>query len=164
MSTASEILICPLHSSDEAHACARLMADSEPWMTLRRSFDGCLRLLSDPAKEVHVAYSGSTLVGFVVLHLGGPFNGYLQAIAVMPQWRGLGIGEKLIHFTEQRIFRESPNVFLCVSSFNAGARKLYARLGYEHVGEFKNYILNGHSEFLMRKTLGPWADFTPRTG
>ena len=70
-----------------------------------------------------------------------------------------GVGRRLLAFAEERIFRESPNVFLCVSSFNAGARRLYLRLGYELIGELKDYIVRGHSELLMRKTRGPLREF-----
>jgi RimJ/RimL family protein N-acetyltransferase len=54
-------------------------------------------------------------------------------------------------FAEERIFRETPNVFLLVSSFNHRARALYQRLGYEPIGELKDFIVPGHSELLMRK-------------
>jgi hypothetical protein len=37
-------------------------------------------------------------------------------------------GIALVHFAEERIFREFPNVFLCVSSINPRARQLYERL------------------------------------
>lgn len=56
---------------------------------------------------------------------------------------------------EERILRDVPNVFVCVSSFNTEARRLYLRLGYEPVGELKDYIVAGHSELLLRKTTGP---------
>jgi RimJ/RimL family protein N-acetyltransferase len=46
-------------------------------------------------------------------------------------------------------------VFLCVSSFNERARALYEQLGYETVGELRDYVVRGQSEWLMRKTLGP---------
>jgi ribosomal protein S18 acetylase RimI-like enzyme len=42
-------------------------------------------------------------------------------------------------------------VFLLVSSFNAGARALYERLGYEQAGELPDYVIDGHSEILMWK-------------
>jgi ribosomal protein S18 acetylase RimI-like enzyme len=42
-----------------------------------------------------------------------------------------------------------------VSSFNPRARELYERLGYEFIGELKDYLVRGHSELLMRKTIGP---------
>ena len=65
-----------------------------------------------------------------------------------------------MRFAEERIFTESPNVFLCVSSFNAEGERLYEREGYEMIGELKDYIVGGHSEILMRKTLGPMEGFS----
>jgi [ribosomal protein S18]-alanine N-acetyltransferase len=151
----NDLVIRPLQTPAEAEACARLMATSEPWLTLRRTFEDGLTLLRDPAKEVYVALAGDALAGFVILHLRGPFSGYLQTIAVVPEWRNRGLGRELIAFAEERIFRESPNVFLCVSSFNTDAQRLYARLGYERIGELKDYLVRGHGEILMRKTRGP---------
>ena len=89
----------------------------------------------------------------------GPFAGYIQALVVAPEWRGRGIGEQLLKFAEERIFRDSPNVFLCVSGFNPRAQKFYARLGYERIGELKDYVIAGESEFLMRKSVGPKGEF-----
>jgi len=136
------------------------MATSEPWMTLR--FTRTLKIVQDPAKEAYVAEQKGTVAGFVLLNLLGPLRGYIQVLAVMPEWRNQGIGRKLIRFAEQRIFREAPNVFLCVSSFNTEAQRFYWRLGYKRVGEFKDYVVKGHSEILMRKTIGPIAKFRRR--
>jgi RimJ/RimL family protein N-acetyltransferase len=47
-----------------------------------------------------------------------------------------------------------------VSSFNERARALYTRLGYETVGELRDYIVRGHSEWLLRKSIAPLADWT----
>ena len=92
--------------------------------------------------------------------MNGPFPGYIQSIGVAPDARGRGVGSRIIAWAEERIFRESPNVFMCVSSFNHGARRLYQRLGYTIVGELPDYIVQGQSEILLRKTRGPLADFT----
>jgi ribosomal protein S18 acetylase RimI-like enzyme len=151
----AKVLIRPLSGPAEAHACAEMMANSEPWITLKRGFDFNLKLLNDPTREVYVAISGDSVAGFVVLNLAGPLRGYVQTLGVMPDWRKHGIGAKLMAFAEERIFRESPNVFLCVSSFNKEAQRFYALLGYEQVGELKDYVVRGHSEFLMRKSTGP---------
>lgn len=151
-----------MQTEDEARACATLMAKSEPWITLRRDFDHALKLLQEPGKEVYVALAGNALAGHIVMSMQGPFVGYIQVIAVAPGWRSRGIGAKLLRFAEERIFRESPNVFLCVSSFNPRAQAFYTRLGYERVGELKDYVIRGASEFLMRKTIGPKAEFQRR--
>jgi [ribosomal protein S18]-alanine N-acetyltransferase len=156
---APQVVIRPLQDAAEARICARVMADSEPWITLRRPYEEALNLVRDPVKEVYVATADRLVLGFIVLHLGCPFSGYIQTIAVVPEWRSRGIGRKLIEFAEERIFRESPNVFLCVSSFNSSAQRLYGRLGYERVGEFRDYVVAGYSEILMRKTTGPIGAF-----
>jgi ribosomal protein S18 acetylase RimI-like enzyme len=147
---------------DEIFICAEMMAASEPWITLRRDYEVGLKWLQDATREIHVALIEDEVAGFLILNLRGPFSGYIQTICVSPRWRDLGLGRKLIEFAEARIFRESPNVFLCVSSFNTAAQRLYHRLGYTRVGELQDYVVAGHSEILMRKTLGPIADFQPR--
>jgi ribosomal protein S18 acetylase RimI-like enzyme len=138
------------------------MTESEPWITLRRGFEENLKLVTDPAREAYVAVADSSVLGFVLLHLHGPLTGYLQAIAVSAGSRRAGLGRRLIEFAEKRVWEVSPNFFLCVSSFNADAQKLYASLGYERVGALKDYVVKGHSEILMRKTLGPLSEFRPR--
>jgi ribosomal protein S18 acetylase RimI-like enzyme len=62
-------------------------------------------------------------------------------------------------FAEKRMLREASNVFIMVSSFNDGAKRLYERRGFEIVGELKDFIVAGHYEVLMRKNIGPTADF-----
>jgi ribosomal protein S18 acetylase RimI-like enzyme len=151
-----------LGDRDEAGACARMMAASEPWITLRRDADAALAILTDPGRESYVAFLQGELVGFLILVMHGAFVGYIQSVCVAPGRRSLGLGRRLMDFAEERIFRETPNVFLNVSSFNPEARRLYERLGYEVVGELRDYIVRGHSEILMRKTTGPLAEFARR--
>ncbi len=43
--------------------------------------------------------------------------------------------------------------FLCVSSFNDGARRLYERLGYQYIRELRDHLMPGASELLYRKFL-----------
>ena len=89
----------------------------------------------------------------------GAFIGYIQTVCISRERRGKGIGSKLVSFAEQRILSETPNVFMCVSSFNKNAKRLYQGLGYEIIGEIKDYIVSGHSEILMRKTISPLNEF-----
>jgi ribosomal protein S18 acetylase RimI-like enzyme len=66
-------------------------------------------------------------------------------------------------FAENRIFSESPNAFIMVSSFNQDAKRLYNRLGFETIGELKDYIIPGHSEFILRKSIAPLTEFKQKT-
>jgi ribosomal protein S18 acetylase RimI-like enzyme len=147
-----------IRGRDEADACAEMMANSEPWITLGRGHREGIKLLSDPSREVYVAVINGVTTGFVVVEMQGAFTGYIKSICVIPDRRGQGIGAMLMAHAEERIFKETPNVFLCVSDFNEGARRFYSRLGYEVVGELRDYIIRGHSETLMRKTVGPLSD------
>ena len=142
-----------LGDRDEAWACARMMAASEPWITLRRDADAALAILTDPGRESYVAILEGEVAGFVILVMHGAFVGYVQSVCVAPGRRGLGLGSRLMAFAEERIFRETPNVFLNVASFNPEARRLYERLGYEQVGLFEDYVVDGASEILMHKWL-----------
>ena len=148
-----------LEHDRKVSACARMMANSEPWITLRRDYDASVATLTVPSKEVYLATVEDEIAGFIILNMQGAFVGYIQTVCVAPEWRGKGIGSKLLAFTEERILSETPNVFICVSSFNPKAQRLYQRLGYQIVGELKDYIVSGHSEILLRKTISPLYEF-----
>ena len=151
--------IRPLKDDDEAAQCAHLMAGTDPWITLGRDYATSLRVIKDPSREVYVVEDEQGVAGFLILCMVGAFVGYIQTVLVAHSRQGQGIGSALVAFAEDRIFSESPNVFLCVSSFNTRARRLYERLGYQYVGELTDYIVRGHSELLFRKTSGPWSSF-----
>ncbi len=152
--------IVPLRDDGDAQACARLMSTSEPWITLGRSLETSLAIVRDPDREVYLARDTDGIAGFLILCMTGAFVGYIQTVCVDPRCRGRGLGSRLVEFAEERILRVSPNIFLCVSSFNDGARRLYERLGYTVVGELTDYIVRGQSEILLRKTHGPLTNFS----
>src|SRR5262245_9159512 len=148
-------MIETLQNDDDARACAAMMCATDPWITIGRGFEECLAAVRDASREVYVAREDGAVRGFIIVNMRGAFVGYIQTVCVDAGARGSGLGSRLVAFAEDRIFRETPNVFLCVSSFNPRARALYERLGYEAVGELKDYIIRGASEMLMRKTRGP---------
>jgi len=153
------ITIRPLQGDGELLFCAHLMAESDPWITLGRDYEASLATLSVPTKEAYVALADGEITGFTLLNMQGAFIGYIQSLFVAPTWRGKGIGSELARFAEDRILRETPNVFITVSSFNPGARRLYERLGYVVIGELIDYIVAGHSELVLRKTIAPLNEF-----
>ena len=146
----------------EAEAAARLMSSTEPWITLGRKFENTILSVTNPHFDVYVALAREEVIGVLIFTLNVPLiRGYIAALAVHTDWRGRGVGSKLLRFAEERILRDSPNVFLCVSSFNANARRFYERQGYTQCGELTDFIIPGASEILMRKTTGPSATFVP---
>ncbi len=132
---------------------------NEPWITLQRNYDHSIKLLEDPLSEVYILKDGIVRVGFIMIKLKGAFTGYIQTIVINDTYRRKGIGEAAIRYIEELIFKVSPNVFICASSFNTRALKLYQSMGFEIVGILKDYVVKGYDEVFLRKTKGPLNDF-----
>ena len=148
-----------LTDPEDREWCARRMASSDPWITLRRDYSACHAGRGNPAKERYVVRADDARAGLLVLDMKGPFPGYIQSICVAPEARSRGIGSQVIDWAERRILRESPNVFICVSSFNPAALRLYQRLGYTIVGRLTGLFVDQHDELLLRKSQGSWESF-----
>jgi len=143
------------NNTEDFGTCALMMSGTEPWITLGMNYDQCLVAFEGACKEIHTARIGKDIVGFVILQVCGSFSGYIQTICIREDYRGMGLGTKLLEFCEERILKFSPNIFICVSSFNKGAIKLYYKFGFKLVGELDNFIRAGYTELLLRKTVGP---------
>jgi ribosomal protein S18 acetylase RimI-like enzyme len=151
--------IQPVREADDFDWCAGTMASTDPWITLGRDVAACRRELSNPIKERYIVRADGMRAGVLILDMNAVFGGYIQSICLAPSARNRGVGSRVIAWAEDRIFRESPNVFLCVSSFNTDAQRLYHRLGYETVGVLKRFVVDEHDEWLLRKTQGSWQAF-----
>ena len=166
--------------SDDVESCARIVAGDPLWqrygVTLPRARRVLRRALAQAAGsaaaraagEIAVARAGGRPVGFVWFRREGTFHhsGYLRWIAVAPDARGRGVGERLMRYVETRVFRTGPNVFLLVSDFNRVAQAFYRQLGYTEVGALPDYIVRGITERLYRKTqapIGAWGAGPTRT-
>jgi [ribosomal protein S18]-alanine N-acetyltransferase len=148
----SDLQIGPA-SPDDAEWCARLMASSEPWITLARDLDGCYASLRRPGRELFIARQAGKQVGFILLSpYGMAASPYVNSIAVIPDARGHGIGTALLDFAE-RHFGGRKHLFLLVSSFNKRAQKLYRKRGYLPIGELKGYIVPEHDEIIFCKRI-----------
>jgi [ribosomal protein S18]-alanine N-acetyltransferase len=149
----STIEIGPAAESEREWA-AGVMASSEPWITLGRSLDSCREALRRPGYLLLVARDAGDPLGFILLHprgaLGSP---YVASVAVAEAARGRGVGTRLLDFAEERFRAEARHMFLCVSSFNLRARRLYERRGYQAVADLEDYVIDGASEVLMHKWL-----------
>ncbi len=132
-------------------ACARCMAASDPWLRLGRGYAACLKSLAAP-REVYAARLDGAFAGCIAVQPYGVLNCYVQTVCAAPEFRGRGVGTALLAFVEKRFFAKGPNIFICVSSFNKGAQRLYRRLGYERAGTLKDFIVKGSDEYLLRKT------------
>jgi ribosomal-protein-alanine N-acetyltransferase len=145
---------------EDFEVCALMMSVTDPWITLDMNYDQCLQAFEGISKEIYVIRFHDEIIGFVIIQISGTFAGYIQTICISKDYRGKGYGKKLLQFCEERILRISPNVFICVSSFNKGAIRLYYDFGFKLVGELDNFVKEGFSELLLRKTVGPRVGYS----
>jgi ribosomal-protein-alanine N-acetyltransferase len=155
MENQENILIRLTSDHKEFGICARMMSLNDPWITLGMNYEQCLNAFDGGCKEIYVVETGNSIAGFVILQICGTFSGYIQTICIGEAYRGKGYGKKLLQYCEERILKFSPNVFICVSSFNKGAIKLYYEFGFKLVGELDNFVKAGFTELLLRKSVGP---------
>jgi ribosomal protein S18 acetylase RimI-like enzyme len=150
----NEFFIRLTSDKKELKVCALMMSKTDPWITLGMNYDQCVTAFEGTCKEIYVIETENIISGFVILQICGTFSGYIQTICIDEVYRGRGFGKKLLHFCEERIYKFSPNVFICVSSFNKGAIKLYYEFGFKLIGELENFVKDGFTELLLRKTVG----------
>jgi ribosomal protein S18 acetylase RimI-like enzyme len=138
------------------------MASMDPWRRLGRTLDLCRQRMNDPEYLIWIACCGGAPCAFLVLHPRGMAGSpYVASIGVAPGFQGRGIGAWALARAEEHFTPGARNIFLCVSSFNPRARALYERLGYSVIVELDDYVVDGLSEFLMRKRLQPQAAAAP---
>jgi putative acetyltransferase len=84
--------------------------------------------------QVFMAYIERETVGCVALIPTGDGIYELSKMAVAPQYRGCGIGRRLIHFTiEQAKLMGAKSLFLGSSTKLPNAVRLYESVGFRHV-------------------------------
>ncbi len=101
-----------------------------------------------------VAECGNTVVGYVIGFVERGGVGHVASIAVLPEYRGRGLGKRLLEAIEDAFrkngLRESV---LEVSVKNKVAINLYLSSGYRIAGRLENYYPDGSDAFVMRKNL-----------
>ena len=149
---AGSLDISPAAGGDQEW-CARLMASSEPWITLGRDLRGCDAALRVPGRELFVARDGGRPVGFILMAPHGfASSPYIATLAVSTNDRSRGVGAALLEFAE-RHFAGRKHLFLLCSSFNKRAQKFYRAHGYNFVGELKGYVVPQHDEYIFVKRI-----------
>jgi [ribosomal protein S18]-alanine N-acetyltransferase len=139
--------------------CAKMMSRTDPWITLEIGEEQCLKAFEGVYREVFLLKDGNKIAGFCIMQPQGTFKGYIQTICIDEGYRGKGYGTRILHFCRDRILEYSPNIFICVSSFNHDAMRLYTRFGFEKVGELKDFIKKDFTEILLRMTIGPTTGY-----
>lgn len=91
--------------------------------------------------------------GFAWVIVDGIFHvyPYVHILSVKRRNRGQGIGRKLLKHIEDVYLEQEGKLFLVVSDFNPGAKKLYKELGYVELADIPNLYKQGIAECLMMR-------------
>jgi ribosomal protein S18 acetylase RimI-like enzyme len=105
-----------------------------------------LRGIIENKNLVHfIAYEENIPLAYCqIMHMADSVNfnsgAKINAVAVLPNKRGLGIGTRLLQ-TVIDYLKSNPkirNIHLGVASANTGAKEIYKKLGFVKVGELQN--------------------------
>ena len=143
--------LLPVVTIEEAMECATLMASIDPWVTLKRPYDDCLKLFLDRSRDIFIIKDNNEVIAFCVIDINSFPKPYISVLGVHPTYQGKGIGTFILKWAENEYGKINGKIFIAVSSFNSLAKKVYERFGFVQIGELKNYIIDGHSELLMQK-------------
>ena len=143
-----------------ASECAEMMAENDPWKKVGRTYEDSLKNFINPEYSQFILKVDGQLAGFLVIILNGLLGGgFIKSLFIKPEYQGSGYGTELLEFAESKIFKQFANAYICVSSFNQSAQRLYQKCGFEIVGELTELIIPEYDEILLRKTKGPTSQF-----
>ncbi|WP_312441558.1 GNAT family N-acetyltransferase [Lacrimispora sp.] len=102
---------------------------------------------------LYVVLCTGECAGFAYFIPEGAFHAYhyLHLIAVKEEYRGKGIGKKLLEFIEDMLFKTRDKIFLLVGDYNPRAKIFYEESGYKHLGTIPSLYRKGIDEYLMMK-------------
>jgi ribosomal protein S18 acetylase RimI-like enzyme len=107
-------------------------------------------VLSYPGVVRLKALKENQMVGFVAGDVRRSEGvAWIATIAVLPEYRGQGIGAALLRACEAQI--PLSRIRLCVRPSNDIAIELYKHFGYAHIGEWGKYYQDGESALVMEK-------------
>jgi ribosomal protein S18 acetylase RimI-like enzyme len=144
-------------SAGDETEVVRMLSTSDPWIRLGYDAPHWVRTLAGlgGGRSGLVVEEQGAVVAFAILREKFLVGEYVEIFVVAESARRRGHGERLLSHIETLVFQRAKNLFICVSDFNEGARRFYARCGYTEVGSIPGLLVAGSAEILLRKTIGP---------
>ncbi len=121
-----------------------------------------LSLLKELPEAFVVAGYHDKIVGYIMCKIEFGFSnfrklgfvkkGHVVSIAVLEEYRGIGIGEALmIEGMKGVVQRKSDEIYLEVRSSNQQAVNLYKKIGFQIKSKLRAYYRDGEDALLMAK-------------
>lgn len=123
------------------------------------SFDFFYRVLTEFGFACAVGVEDNSIAGYLLARIERPFStfiglnsakGHVISIAVLPEHRRKGLGEKIMRYGMQKLIENNiESIYLEVRVSNVAAIEMYRKLGFYVKREFKHYYRDGESAFVM---------------
>ncbi|BCU68332.1 ribosomal-protein-alanine N-acetyltransferase RimI [Sulfolobales archaeon HS-7] len=118
------------------------------------------------ARAFFVAEVKGEVVGYIMPRIESGFSvirsfpnfvkkGHVVSIAVLPSYRGMGIGGNLLDYSLSHMKSDygAQEVYLEVRVSNDVAIRLYEKKGFKKVRTLKHYYMDGEDAFVMAREL-----------
>ena len=123
-----------------------------------------MELLLDSPETFVVAENNNKIIGYIMCRIEYGFSvlkkmslarkGHVVSFAVLEEYRGKGIGKKLVDQSiEGMKIRKCNESYLEVRTDNIPAIKLYESLGFDRIATLNTYYKDGRNAFLMSAKL-----------
>ena len=91
------------------------------------------------------------VAGFGIMSYG-KLKANLNLLAVRPEYRSRGIGQKILQILEERAFDEGlQDFYVQVRESNTAAQRFYQRYGYEMIDRNARYYKNQEAAVILYK-------------
>lgn len=115
-----------------------------------------LKLMFRSPEFFIVAEVDSKVVGYLSAVVEGYFNKvcHILSIAVLPEYRGRGIGSELLRYLIDLVkIKRIPAIILEVKKSNSVAINVYRKFGFKIIGYKYRYYRDGSDAFVMKLDL-----------
>lgn len=142
-----------LDSPPYADAIGTILASIDPWLRNGRSAETMAARFRDPDPGVarFAVMRDGDVVGGVIIRFPVIRGAYLETLGLAASARGSGIGHAIIDWMGREVDGRAQNLWLCVTEWNAGARRFYERQGFTEVGQLPGLVTEDQTEVFMRK-------------
>lgn len=95
--------LVPIVTIQEARECAALMASADPWITLKRTYEDCLKLFLDRSRDIFIMKNNDKVIAFCVVEKNAFSGSGNKLIAVHEDYRDKGIENSILKLLEEKL-------------------------------------------------------------
>lgn len=147
-----------LASRKDLDDCYLSLKDSklfDEYFGLEKGKNFILQGINKQEVYIYIDEENKNIVGFMRIDEIGMFSKYpfLRLISVKKEYRNKGYGAEMLKHFEYKYKNKVDRIFLCVSSFNDSAKKLYNKLGFVEIGKIDGLYKKGVVEYILMKSI-----------